>query len=141
MIDFIPDPVAFTIGSFPVLWYGIFYAVGLAAVYFVLVHEARRRDEDPEIVGNALIIVAIAALIGGRLYHVIDQWARYKDDLITAILPITRNVADATCRCCARRRSVPRQGSSRSASASPCASGTGASGTSPSRAEPCSWGS
>jgi prolipoprotein diacylglyceryl transferase len=90
MINITPDPIAFTIGNFPVHWYGICYAVGLAAVYFVLVHEARRRGEDPEIVGNALIIVAIAALIGGRLYHVIDQWALYRDDLITAILPISR---------------------------------------------------
>jgi len=90
MIDITPDPIAFRIGSFPVHWYGICYAVGLVAVYLLLVREARRRGEDPELVGNGLIIVAIAALIGGRLYHVIDQWALYKDDLITAILPITR---------------------------------------------------
>ena len=90
MIDITPDPIAFRIGSFPVHWYGICYAVGLVAVYLLLVREARRRGEDPELVGNGLIIVAIAALIGGRLYHVIDQWALYQDDLITAILPITR---------------------------------------------------
>ena len=90
MINITPDPVAFTIGSFPVHWYGIFYALGLAAVYFVLVHEAKRRGENPEIVGNALIIVAIAALIGGRLYHVIDQWAVYSQDPIRAILPVVR---------------------------------------------------
>ena len=90
MINVTPDPVAFTIGSFPVHWYGIFYALGLAAVYFVLVHEAKRRGENPEIVGNALIIVAIAALIGGRLYHVIDQWAVYAADPIRAILPVVR---------------------------------------------------
>jgi phosphatidylglycerol:prolipoprotein diacylglycerol transferase len=90
MIDITPDPIAFRIGAFPVHWYGICYAVGLVAVYLLLVREARRRGEDPELVGNGLIIVAIAALIGGRLYHVIDQWALYKDDLITAILPITR---------------------------------------------------
>ena len=90
MINVTPDPVAFTIGSFPVHWYGIFYAVGLAAVYFVLVHEAKRRGENPEIVGNALIIVAVAALIGGRLYHVIDQWAVYAADPIRAILPVVR---------------------------------------------------
>jgi phosphatidylglycerol:prolipoprotein diacylglycerol transferase len=90
MIDITPDPIAFTIGSFPVHWYGICYAVGLVAVYLVLVREARRRGQDPEIVGNAMIIVAIAALIGGRIYHVIDQWALYRDDLITAILPIVR---------------------------------------------------
>ena len=45
--------------------------------------------EDPELVGNGIIIVSIAALIGGRLYHVIDQWALYADAPITVILPIT----------------------------------------------------
>jgi phosphatidylglycerol:prolipoprotein diacylglycerol transferase len=34
-----------------------------------------------------MIIVAIAALIGGRAYHVIDQWALYKDDLTKIVLP------------------------------------------------------
>jgi phosphatidylglycerol:prolipoprotein diacylglycerol transferase len=34
-----------------------------------------------------MIIVAIAALIGGRLYHVIDQWDRYKDNLISIVQP------------------------------------------------------
>jgi phosphatidylglycerol:prolipoprotein diacylglycerol transferase len=90
MIDITTDPIAFTIGSFPVHCYGICYAVGLAAVYLILVREARRRGQDPEHVGNAMVIVAIAALIGGRLYHVIDQWAIYQSDPITAILPIVR---------------------------------------------------
>ena len=36
---------------------------------------------DAEILANGMIVVAIAALIGGRLYHVIDQWALYQDDL------------------------------------------------------------
>ena len=34
-----------------------------------------------------MIIVAVAALIGGRAYHVIDQWALYKDDPIKIFLP------------------------------------------------------
>ena len=35
-----------------------------------------------------MIIVAIAALIGGRAYHVIDQWdALYKDDPLKIFLP------------------------------------------------------
>jgi phosphatidylglycerol:prolipoprotein diacylglycerol transferase len=90
MIDITPDPVAFMIGSIPIYWYGICYAVGLAAVYFVLVNEAKFRGEDPEIVGNALIIVAVAALIGGRLYHVIDQSQVYAADPIRAVLPVVR---------------------------------------------------
>jgi phosphatidylglycerol:prolipoprotein diacylglycerol transferase len=90
MIDITPDPIAFTLGPIPIYWYGICYALGLTAVYLVLVREARRRGEDTELIGNGLLIVAVAALIGGRLYHVIDQWADYSTDPIRAILPVAR---------------------------------------------------
>ena len=87
MLDLTPDPVAIQIGPLPVYWYGIGYAVGLAVAYLVLVALARRAGENQELVGNGMIIVAIAALVGGRLYHVIDQWAQYQGDLLRIILP------------------------------------------------------
>ena len=87
MLDLTPDPVAIQIGPFPIYWYGIGYAVGLALAYLLIVRLARRAGEDDDLVGNGMIIVAIAALIGGRLYHVIDQWQRYQDDLLSIVLP------------------------------------------------------
>ncbi len=87
MFDFTPDPIFLQLGPLPIYWYGIGYALGLAAVYQVLVRLARRAGEDAEIVGNGMIIVAVAALIGGRAYHVIDQWQLYKDDLLRIVLP------------------------------------------------------
>ncbi len=87
MITFTPDPIAIQLGPLPVYWYGIGYALGLAAAYGVLVREAKRMGQDPNIVGNGMIVVAIAALIGGRAYHVIDQWALYQDDLLRIVLP------------------------------------------------------
>ncbi len=90
MFDLTPDPVAFQLGPIPIYWYGIGYAVGLALVYLVLTRLAERAGEDPELVGNGMIIVAIAALVGGRAYHVIDQWAIYSQDPILAFLPVTR---------------------------------------------------
>jgi phosphatidylglycerol---prolipoprotein diacylglyceryl transferase len=87
MLGFTPDPIAFHILGVPVYWYGIGYAVGLAAAYMVMVRLARRAGERPELLGNGIIVVAVAALIGGRLYHVIDQWALYKDDPIKIVLP------------------------------------------------------
>jgi phosphatidylglycerol---prolipoprotein diacylglyceryl transferase len=88
MIDITPDPVFLRLFGFPVYWYGIAYAVGLAAVYWVIVREARFRGLDDSLLGTGMIIVAVAALAGGRLYHVIDQWALYQDNPITAILPL-----------------------------------------------------
>src|SRR4051794_12409958 len=89
MIDFTPDPVFLRILGFPIYWYGIAYAVGLAATYWVVVREARFRGLDAEKVGTGMIVVAIAALIGGRLYHVIDQWPLYAPHPLTALLPLT----------------------------------------------------
>jgi phosphatidylglycerol:prolipoprotein diacylglycerol transferase len=87
MIDWTPSPVAIQIGPLPLYWYGIAYAIGLASAYWIMVRQARRFGENPALIGNGLIIVAIAALAGGRLYHVVDQWALYKDDLLKIFLP------------------------------------------------------
>jgi phosphatidylglycerol:prolipoprotein diacylglycerol transferase len=87
MINWTPDPIALQLGPFSLYWYGIAYAVGLAGAYWVMVSQARRFGERAEIIGNGLIIVGIAALIGGRLYHVIDQWQLYASDPIKIILP------------------------------------------------------
>lgn len=87
MIDWTPSAVAIQLGPFPLYWYGIAYAVGLAAAYWVMVRQARRFGQNPEIIGNSLIVIAIAGLIGGRLYHVIDQWQLYASDPLKIILP------------------------------------------------------
>ena len=87
MIDLTPDPIALQLGPLPIYWYGVAYAVGLALSYVVLVRQARRFGQDPELITNGVIVIAIAALIGGRLYHVIDQWQLYRDDLLRIVMP------------------------------------------------------
>ena len=87
MIDFTPSPILIQIGPISVYWYGIGYAIGLAVGYWIIVSEARRRGLPQAVIPNGMIIVAGAALIGGRLYHVIDQWQLYKDDPIKIVLP------------------------------------------------------
>ncbi len=87
MLNFTPDPVALQLGPIPVYWYGIGYALGLAVAYLVMLRLARRAGEDADMLANGVIVVAIAALIGGRAYHVIDQWALYQGDPIKIFLP------------------------------------------------------
>ena len=87
LISITPDPIAFHLGPLPVFWYGICYAVGLAVVYAVVTREARRRGLDARLIDNGIIIVAVAALAGGRLYHVIDQWSLYQDNPVKIFLP------------------------------------------------------
>jgi phosphatidylglycerol:prolipoprotein diacylglycerol transferase len=88
LIQITPDPVAIQIGPLPIAWYGVAYAIGLLACYQLLIRQAKRAGQDPAIVGNGIVIVAIAALIGGRLYHVVDQWQLYQDCLIRVFVPI-----------------------------------------------------
>jgi len=87
MFDVPPDPIAFQLGPLSIGWYGLCYAIGLAVAYVLLVRLARLAGEDPDVVGNGIVIVAVAALIGGRLYHVIDQWQLYANDPLKIILP------------------------------------------------------
>jgi phosphatidylglycerol---prolipoprotein diacylglyceryl transferase len=87
MLDFTPDPVLVQLGPLTIGWYGLGYAVGLAVAYLIMIRLARRAGERAEILVNGMIIVAVAALIGGRAYHVIDQWAIYQDDLLKIIQP------------------------------------------------------
>jgi len=87
MIDFTPQPILFQAGPIAVYWYGICYALGLGAAYAVLVRQARFYRQDASIIANGMIVIAVAALIGGRAYHVIDQWALYKDHLEKIVLP------------------------------------------------------
>ena len=88
MIDWTPDAIALQLGPLSLYWYGIATRSGSPGAYCD--HgppgPALRRA-TPTIIGNGLIVVAVAALIGGRLYHVIDQWQLYASDPIKIILP------------------------------------------------------
>jgi phosphatidylglycerol:prolipoprotein diacylglycerol transferase len=94
MIDWTPGPIAIQIGPLPLYWYGIAYALGLLAVYLVVVRLAVRAGQNPDYVTNGMIVIGVAALIGGRAYHVIDQWNAcgpggpcYSQDLLRIVLP------------------------------------------------------
>lgn len=87
LIDLAPGSAAFTAGPLVIPWYGLGYVVGVAVLLVVARHEAARRGIQAHHVTDALILVAIPALIGGRLYHVIDQWAYYSQNLLAIVLP------------------------------------------------------
>ena len=86
LINITPGPQI--IPGIPIGWYGVGYVVGLAALLLVSQREAERRGFAPSHVWNALLLVGVLALLGGRLYHVIDQWGPiYSHDPLTALLP------------------------------------------------------
>jgi phosphatidylglycerol---prolipoprotein diacylglyceryl transferase len=87
MIDFTPNPVALALGPLEIRWYGIGYVAAIVAGTWLAFRLARQRGEPTERIIDGLIIVAIAALIGGRAYHIVDQWTYYKDHLAQIVLP------------------------------------------------------
>ena len=86
LIDVIP-PSGIELGPLTLGFYGIGYVLAVAVMLLVSQLEARRKGLDPSLVTNAIIVVAVFALVGARLYHVIDEWERYAADPIGAVLP------------------------------------------------------
>ncbi len=58
------------IGPLPIRFYGILIVTGIIVGGFVAAREARWRGENPDRIWDALIWIAIAGIIGARLYHV-----------------------------------------------------------------------
>lgn len=88
LIPFTPNPILIQLGPISIGWYGIGYVIALAVLLFIAQYELARRGYNPNHIWNALLLVGALALIGGRLYHVIDQWgALYAQDPLRAILP------------------------------------------------------
>lgn len=67
------DPVAFSVLGIPVRWYGLILVVAAAAAIWLAQREGRRRGIEPAALSDAVIWVGLAALVGGRLLHVIQN--------------------------------------------------------------------
>lgn len=84
------DPIAFSLGSLEVRWYGIFWAVGLYLAYLVQVY-LYKRDHCPEEWCDKLFMYMVAGvIIGARVGHCWFYEWHLTDDPIT-FLGITFN--------------------------------------------------
>lgn len=71
------NPVAFSIGSFPIYWYGLIITGAFIVAGLLAVRLARESRIDPEHVLNLFIYIIPAAIIGARLYYVLFSWSDY----------------------------------------------------------------
>ncbi|PIP47542.1 MAG: diacylglyceryl transferase [Chloroflexi bacterium CG23_combo_of_CG06-09_8_20_14_all_45_10] len=71
------NPVAFTIGSLTVMWYGIMVALAVMALLAMALRETRRVGISQDIIYNLFLWGIIGGFIVSRLVHVIDQWNYY----------------------------------------------------------------
>jgi phosphatidylglycerol:prolipoprotein diacylglycerol transferase len=87
VIEITPDPILFRIGPLSIGWYGIGYLLAIVVLILVSQRELERRGIDRSHFVNAMLFVGALALIGARVYHVIDDLDRYAADPLTIVLP------------------------------------------------------
>ncbi len=87
VIRITPSPVLVDLGLIQIGWYGLGYVIALAVLLLVTQREVERRGIAPAHVWNATLFVGALALIGGRLYHVIDELEFYAPNPLSIILP------------------------------------------------------
>lgn len=67
------DPIAFTIGSFAVWWYGILVAVAVTGLLAVTFREAKKLVVFQDIIHSLFLWGIIGGFVGARLVHVVDH--------------------------------------------------------------------
>lgn len=71
------DPVAFSLGSLEVRWYGVIIAFGIIVAFLVAQKEMVKRGFHPDYLTDLLIWAVPIAIISARIYYVIFKWDFY----------------------------------------------------------------
>ena len=82
------NPVAFTIGSFEVFWYGIIIGIGFALALFFALKNVNRFGIDRDGFIDCVLVGLVFGIIGARLYYVIFRWGEYYSQHMNEILAI-----------------------------------------------------
>lgn len=81
-------PIAFTIGSFAVHWYGVFIGIGFLVSFGLLIKLKKYADLTTDQVYNIAMIALFAGVIGARLFYVIQFWDQFEGRGLLAILNV-----------------------------------------------------
>lgn len=72
-----PGPILVDIGPITIRWYGLLIATAVMIGITLSQYLAKRRHVDPDLLGDLVIWLIIAAIPAARLYYVIFEWSRY----------------------------------------------------------------
>ena len=75
------NPIAFTIGSIEVYWYGILIAVALVLSVVLAVKHSKSLNFPEGLVYDTILMIIPCAIVGARLYFVACNWDYYGQDL------------------------------------------------------------
>lgn len=75
-----PGPIIFEIGSFALRWYGLLIASAVLIGVSLSQYLAKRRGVNPELLGDLVIWLVIAAIPCARIYYVLFEWQQYSQN-------------------------------------------------------------
>ncbi|MNZ58583.1 Prolipoprotein diacylglyceryl transferase [compost metagenome] len=78
MKTLILNPIAFTIGSIEVHWYGIILGTAALVGLLLAIQEGKRFGIKPDFFMDLLLLGVPSAIIGARIYYVAFKWEDYK---------------------------------------------------------------
>ncbi|MBD2189740.1 prolipoprotein diacylglyceryl transferase [Pseudanabaena mucicola] len=73
-----PGPIAFEIGALSIRWYGLLIASAIILGTVLAQNLAKRRNVDPELVGDLAIWLVVGAIPCARFYYVLFEWQRFQ---------------------------------------------------------------
>jgi phosphatidylglycerol:prolipoprotein diacylglycerol transferase len=73
------NPVAFTLGTLEIRWYGIMVVLAVIAILIISIFEAKRLNINREDVYNIATWAIISGVIMARVVHIIDHWQYYME--------------------------------------------------------------
>ncbi len=72
-----PGPILFELGPVSLRWYGFLIALAVIIGLTIAQNLAKRKNVDPEMIGDLLLWLVVGAIPGARIYYVLFEWERY----------------------------------------------------------------
>ncbi|MBD2013447.1 prolipoprotein diacylglyceryl transferase [Microcoleus sp. FACHB-53] len=79
-----PGPILVQLGPIAIRWYGLLIASAVLIGVTLSQYLAKRRNVDPNLVGDLAICLVIAAIPCARLYYVLFEWEQYAQNPLQA---------------------------------------------------------
>ena len=73
-----PGPIAFELGPITIRWYGLLIASAIILGTVLAQSLAKKRNVDPELVGDLSIWLVVGAIPCARFYYVLFEWPRFQ---------------------------------------------------------------
>jgi phosphatidylglycerol:prolipoprotein diacylglycerol transferase len=81
------DPIILHIGAFSLRWYSLIMVAATIVGAFIFAGQLRRKGVEPGHVVGMLVVTVPAAIVGARLFSVLDNYGYYSHRLLDIVKP------------------------------------------------------